>query len=66
MVAVSFGSYATSLFVGDDAEAAWDNVFTSLIVVSMAAISLVGARFVDRVQSLIVVLLLGVFVIFIA
>ena len=32
----------------------------------MAAISLVGARFVDRVQSLIVVLLLGVFAIFIA
>jgi amino acid transporter len=66
MVAVSFGSYATSLFVGDDAGAAWDNVFTSGIVVSMAAISLVGARFVDRVQSLIVVLLLGVFAIFIA
>ncbi len=32
----------------------------------MAGISLVGARFVDRVQSLIVVLLLGVFAIFIA
>ena len=32
----------------------------------MAAISLVGARFVDRVQSLIVVLLLAVFAIFIA
>ena len=28
MVAVSFGSYATSLFIGDDAGPAWDNVFT--------------------------------------
>ena len=29
MVAVAFGSYATSLFVGDDAGGAWDNVFTT-------------------------------------
>ena len=43
MVAVAFGSYATSLFVGDDAGAAWDNIFTSAVVIAMAAISLVGA-----------------------
>ena len=66
MVAVAFGSYATSLFVGDDAGAAWDNVFTSGIVVAMAAINLIGTRFVDRAQSLIVVVLLGVFAVFIA
>jgi amino acid transporter len=66
MVAVAFGSYATSLFVGDDAGAAWDNVLTSLVVVAMAAINLVGSRVVDRAQSLIVVVLLGVFAIFIA
>ena len=66
MVAVAFGSYATSLFVGDDAGSGWDNVFTSGIVVAMAAINLVGSRFVDRAQSLIVVLLLGVFAVFIA
>ena len=44
MVAVAFGSYATSLFVGDDAAGGWDNVFTSAIVVAMAAINLVGSR----------------------
>ena len=66
MVAVSFGSYATSLFVGDDAAAGWDNLFTTLIVVSMAAINLVGSRIVDRAQSLIVVVLLAVFAVFIA
>jgi amino acid transporter len=66
MVAVAFGSYATSLFVGDDAAAAWDNVFTSVIVVAMAAINLIGARFVDRAQSVIVVVLLAVFAVFIA
>ena len=66
MVAVAFGSYATSLFVGDDAAGWWDNVFTSAIVVSMAAINLVGSRVVDRAQSLIVVVLLAVFAVFIA
>jgi amino acid transporter len=66
MVAVAFGTYATSLFVGDDASSGWDNVFTSLIVVAMAALNLVGSRVVDRAQSLIVVLLLAVFAVFIA
>jgi amino acid transporter len=66
MVAVSFGAYATSLFVGDDAGAAWDNVFTTAVVVGMVLINLVGARSVDRAQSLIVVVLLAVFAVFIA
>jgi amino acid transporter len=66
MVAVAFGSYASSLFVGDDAGAAWDNVFTSGIVLAMIGINLVGARFVDRAQSLIVVVLLAVFAVFVA
>jgi amino acid transporter len=66
MVAVSFGSYATSLFVGADAGAAWDNVFTSAVVLAMAALVVVGPSFVDRAQSLIVVVLLAVFAIFIA
>src|SRR5215831_17366880 len=29
MVAVSFGSYATSLFIGDNAWGGWDNIFTT-------------------------------------
>ena len=66
MVAVAFGSYATSLFVGDDAASWWGNVFTSAIVVAMAAINMVGSRVVDRAQSLIVVVLLAVFAVFIA
>ena len=66
MVSVAFGSYATSLFVGNDAAAGWDNLFTSGIVVAMAGINLIGARFVDRAQSLIVVVLLAVFAVFIA
>ncbi len=66
MVAVSFGSYATSLFIGDDAAAGWDNLFTTLIVIAMVGVNFVGARLVDRAQSLIVFLLLAVFAVFIA
>jgi amino acid transporter len=66
MVAVSFGSYATSLFIGDGAGAAWDNVFTSAIVVAMAGVSIIGSALVDRAQSLIVIALLAVFAVFIA
>jgi amino acid transporter len=66
MVAVAFGAYATSLFIGADAGAAWDNVFATAIVVAMVGINLVGSRIVDRAQSLIVIALLAVFAIFIA
>jgi amino acid transporter len=50
MVAVAFGAYATSLFVGEDAAGWWDNAFTSAIVVAMAAINLIGSRVVDRAR----------------
>jgi amino acid transporter len=66
MVAVSFGSYATSLFIGDNAGGAWDNLFTSAIVLAMAGLSIVGSGVVDKAQSLIVVTLLVVFAVFIA
>jgi amino acid transporter len=65
MVAVSFGSYATSLFIGDDAGSAWDNVFTTIIVVAMAFINIVGSKVVDKAQSLIVIVLLAVFAVFV-
>ena len=66
MVAVSFGSYAVSLFIGDDAGPAWDNIFTSLVVIGSLLISMVGAKVVDRAQSAIVMALLAVFAVFIA
>jgi amino acid transporter len=66
MVAVAFGSYATSLFVGDDAASWWDNAFTTIVVLACVGINFVGSRLVDRAQSLIVFLLLVVFAVFIA
>ena len=65
-MAVSFGSYATSLFVGDDAAGWWDSVFTTAVVIEHGRINIVGSRVVDRAQSLIVIVLLGVFAVFIA
>ena len=66
MVAVSFGSYGAALFFGDDAAGAWVNVLASVVVVAMVAINAVGAGVVAKVQSVIVVLLLAVFAVFIA
>ena len=66
MVAVAFGSYATSLFIGDDAASGWDNVFASAVVLAALGVNMIGARFVDRAQSAIVAILLTVFAIFIA
>ena len=65
MVAVSFGSYATSLFVGRDAAAGWDNVFTSFVVLLTLGINMMGSRLVDRAQSAIVLIELAVFTVFI-
>ena len=38
MVAVSFGGYATALFIGSDAAAWWDNVFITAVVCAALAI----------------------------
>jgi amino acid transporter len=65
MLAVSFGAYAVSLFFGDNPWSGWDNVFASLVVVTMTLINMVGATFVSRVASVMVVVLLGVFAVFV-
>jgi amino acid transporter len=65
MVAVSFGSYATTLFIGRDAAAGWHHLFITLLLVAMLGVNLVGVTFVERAQSLIVAGVLGVFAVFI-
>jgi amino acid transporter len=66
MVSVSFGSYATALFIGDQAGPAWDNVFTTAMVLAVLNVNIVGSKIVDRAQSVIVIALLAVFAVFIA
>ena len=65
MVALSFGSYARSLLLPDDASTAWVKVFAAIAVISMALVYVIGPDVVGRLQSVIVVVLLIVFGVFI-
>jgi amino acid transporter len=65
LVAVSFGGYATALFVGQHASGAWNNLFITLLVLGMLGVNLVGAKFVANAQSVIVAGVLAVFAVFI-
>jgi amino acid transporter len=65
LVAVSFGGYATSLFVGEHASGAWNNLFITVLILAMLAVNLVGAKFVANAQSVIVAGVLAVFAVFI-
>jgi amino acid transporter len=64
MVAVSFGGYATALFVGENASSAWDNLFITLVLVVMLVLNLVGTKVVAAAQSALVFCVLGAFVVF--
>jgi hypothetical protein len=65
MVAVSFGGYATALFVGEDANSAWNHLFITLLLLVMLALNLVGTKILAAAQSAIVIAVLGVFAIFV-
>ena len=62
MVAVSFGSYASSMFT--DESTAWAKVFAVLVVVAMTGVNIVGSHVVARVQSAIVFVVVGILTFF--
>jgi amino acid transporter len=62
MVAVSFGSYASSMFT--DESAAWAKVFAVLVVVAMTLVNIVGSQVVARVQTAIVFVVVGILTFF--
>ncbi len=64
MVAVSFGNYATSLFLGDGAAAIWVNIFASVVVVALVIVNIVGAEAVSKAQTAIVSVVLVILVAF--
>ena len=59
---MSFGSYASSA-VADGSEA-WLKVFAVLIVVAMTVLNVVGSRAVAKVQTLIVIVVIGILSLF--
>lgn len=58
MVAVSFGNYATSLFLGDGAAQIWVKVFAVAMVVVLTYVNSIGAEAVTKAQSAIVTIVL--------
>jgi amino acid transporter len=62
MVAVSFGSYASSAFV--DGSTTWTKVFAVAVVVVMCGLNIVGSRAVARVQTVVVVVVIGILSVF--
>jgi amino acid transporter len=64
MVAVSFGSYASSIFLNGDP--AWAKAFAVAVVVAMTALNVAGSTSVARVQSVIVFVVVGILAAFAA
>ena len=61
MVAVSFGSYASDA-VADNAD--WVKPFAVLILLVMAALNVLGSQAVARAQTVVVVVVVGILVVF--
>lgn len=64
LVAVSFGSYASSLFIGEDAAAGWDKVFAAAVLLVMLGLNVGGSQAVAKVQSVIVWIVVGILLAF--
>lgn len=54
MVAVSFGNYAASLFLGADAAPIWIKIFAAAMVIVLTFINSIGAEAASKVQTAIV------------
>jgi amino acid transporter len=63
MVAVSFGSYASSMLTGEE-NAVWIKVFAALIIIVMTGVNVVGSQLVANAQTVIVYVVLGILTLF--
>lgn len=62
MVAVSFGSYASSAFA-DGAEG-WAKAFAVLVVLAMTGLNILGSQAVAKAQTIVVVVVIGILSVF--
>jgi amino acid transporter len=62
MVAVSFGSYASSAVA--DGSTAWVKVFAVLVVLVMSLLNILGSHVVARAQTVVVVVVVGILTLF--
>jgi amino acid transporter len=58
MVAVSFGNYATELFLGEGAPAIWPKIFAAGIIILLTFLNSIGAETVTKAQTVIVTIVL--------
>ena len=63
MVAVSFGSYASAAVL-DHESAAWTKFFAVLVIVAMTALNILGSQAVARIQTVVVVVVIGILTVF--
>jgi hypothetical protein len=62
MVAISFGSYASAALT--DGNDTWVKAFAVLLVVAMASLNVLGSQAVARVQTVVVVVVIGILIVF--
>jgi amino acid transporter len=62
MVALSFGSYASSAFANDSAAAV--KIFAVALLLTMTLLNVAGSTLVARVQSIVVVVVIGILALF--
>jgi amino acid transporter len=62
MVAVSFGSYASSAVA--DSNTTWTKVFAVLLIAAMLALNVLGSKAVARVQTVVVIVVIGILTVF--
>ncbi|MGH2637140.1 MAG: APC family permease [Actinomycetota bacterium] len=62
MVAVSFGSYASASFAGESA--AWASAFAVAVLIAMTAVNVVGSKLVAKAQTVVVVVVIGILLVF--
>jgi amino acid transporter len=60
MVAVTFGNYATDLFLGENANPIWVKIFAAAIVILLTFINSIGAEAVTKAQTAIVSIVLAI------
>ena len=65
MVAISFGDYAAAVFFGAPPGGTVSKACAVAMILAATMMTIAGARAVDRIQSWIVLLLLGVFIVFV-
>jgi len=62
MCAVSFGSYASALFAGENTT--WIKIFAALLIIVMTVVNIVGSQLVAKAQTVVVYVVVSILTVF--